>query len=65
MKIIRQGIAPPQRAFKMLCGNCGCVFEATRQEFIYVQDLNNGDYWEIKCPTEDCVDTLYRYGWDD
>lgn len=63
MKIIKPGVNPSKAVAEMLCNCCGCIFEAAKDEFTYVHDQRDGDFWEINCPVEFCNMTLYKYSW--
>lgn len=63
MKIIKKGIAPSKKTAEMTCSNCGCVFEATQEEFTHQTDQWDRDFWKIDCPTDDCHNTLFKYSW--
>lgn len=63
MKIIKEGVPPGSKVVEMHCNQCGCVFEATREEFIFQADQRDGDFWKIICPTNGCNHTLFKYSW--
>ena len=62
MKIIKEGVPPSKKTAEMTCSNCGCVFEAAKEEFTYQPD-RDGDFWKITCPTDFCRNTLFKYSW--
>ncbi len=63
MKIIKEGVSPSKKTTEMTCRNCGCIFEATQEEFTYQADLRDGEFWKITCPTDFCRNTLFKYSW--
>ena len=63
MKIIKEGLLPSMKIAKMTCRSCGCVFEATKEEFTCQPD-RDGAFWKIDCPTDDCNNTLFKYDWE-
>ena len=63
MKIIKEGVAPNKKTAEMTCDNCGCVFEAAKEEFDYQADARDGDFWKITCPMNFCHNTLFKYSW--
>lgn len=63
MKIIKEGTPKSQRSVQLTCPECGCVFEATKEEFTFKTDQREGDYWKIECPTNGCGNTVYKYSW--
>ena len=58
MKIIKEGVAPSKKTKEMTCSNCGCIFEAAKEEFAYQADQRGDDFWVIICPTDSCNKTL-------
>ena len=50
IKIIKLG-KKPDTVKRFKCRNCGCVFEADRQDYEEVYILSNGYYLLIDCPT--------------
>jgi hypothetical protein len=65
MKIIKPGVNPNKAIAEMTCTRCGCVFEATRDEFYHIStNQRDGDIWSINCPSEGCHIDLYKYSWE-
>ena len=51
MKIIKQGdLNIARKPLRFECKNCGTVFEAIKQEYIYCGDQRKGDNWKCECP---------------
>lgn len=51
MKIIKQGNLEKLKQIKRFkCDNCGCVFEAEKDEYRYVCSSRNEDYYSCICP---------------
>ena len=62
-EIIKEGVAPSKKTAEMTCSNCGCIFEAAKEEFAYQADQRGDDFWVIICPTDSCNKTLFKYYW--
>ena len=57
MKIIREGnITKLNKVKQFLCSNCGCLFEATKDEYKRESQYNE-EYIYCKCPF--CNNTVY------
>ena len=54
MKIIKPGKSPNLDTAKVTCSSCGCEFEFTREEGVFVGDQRDGDFYRVKCPQEGC-----------
>jgi Zn finger protein HypA/HybF involved in hydrogenase expression len=51
MKIIKQGnLNIARKPLRFECKNCGTIFEAIKQEYIYCGDQREGDNWKCECP---------------
>lgn len=63
MEIIKMGdLNRPHNPQTFECTCCGCVFEATDEEYDYADFLettHDGIYAKCKCPC--CDDTVYLY----
>ena len=57
MKIIKEGKIPTTIK-RFYCGNCGCVFECGKDEYIHHFAQRDGDYCEAECPT--CGEIVYN-----
>lgn len=59
MKIIKHGLLPEERVYRVTCIACKCVFDAEQSEGVYVSDQRDGDFVRFKCPT--CNRDVYGY----
>lgn len=51
MKIIKKGdLNIAKKPLRFECKNCGTIFEAIKQEYIYCGDQREGDNWKCECP---------------
>ena len=57
MKIIVPGSDPKPKKLRLRCYNCGCVFEALKDEYKIQMGQYNEDTVVVKCPW--CNKTLY------
>lgn len=54
MKILQEGKLPQENQYKLLCHNCGTLFEFSQKEAEYVSDKRDGDFLKITCPLPNC-----------
>lgn len=50
MKIIKEGIDPKKRTYRIECHICKTEFEFEQQEAKYNSDQRDGDFLSINCP---------------
>ena len=51
MKVIVAGdIERTKRIIRFTCRDCGCVWEAGKDEYTYNFDQKDGEYSSMKCP---------------
>lgn len=51
MKVIIPGdIERTKRIIRFTCRDCGCVWEAGKDEYTYNFDQKDGEYSSMKCP---------------
>lgn len=59
MKILVDGdLSKVYRTEKFECDRCGCVFEATNQEYDVRYDYSGVDHLSVTCPC--CESRVYR-----
>lgn len=61
MRILKHGNPESRRVYEESCGSCGCVFEATKEDYTRHNDWREGDFWTIQCPEDGCNGVIYRY----
>lgn len=57
MRIIKQGVNPAERTYRVTCQNCKTVFEFMRNEARFSSDQREGDCLLVDCPV--CKQTLF------
>lgn len=50
MKIIKYGLLPESKTYRIQCDYCKTIFEFSRREAEYKVDFRDGDFLTIKCP---------------
>lgn len=58
MKIIKKGdLNIAKKLLRFKGRNCGTIFDAIKEEYIYCGDQREGDNWKCECPL--CHKTVY------
>ena len=61
--VTKKGALPTQERFLTVCKHCGGEFTSCLDDWQYFpsRDQRDEKHWTIKCPTEGCNATFYKY----